>query len=185
MAPGRLPEHGSARLVTVRCRRRTGGDRPNHPPGGPVGAGGSRSRRSSPSSCGATRPSMWPSPWPRAAGWWSWAGSSSGAGPLRMAAPARLWRWWPRSWGQACAGRRRRRPGPRAASSRLDRCDGAGRERSMAFRSVVLPSDPSGALVQRLAQRVPTPARGPRTDDRHCPQHRSGAQTGQELRPHR
>jgi single stranded DNA-binding protein len=35
MAPGRLPEHGSARLVTVRCRRRTGGDRPNHPPGWP------------------------------------------------------------------------------------------------------------------------------------------------------
>jgi hypothetical protein len=66
----------------------------------------------------------------RAAGWWSWADSSSGAGPLRTAAPARPWRSWPRIWGQACGGRRRPRPGPRRArtASQLDqRCDGAGR----------------------------------------------------------
>jgi hypothetical protein len=46
---------------------------------------------------------------------------------------------WPRSWGRASAGRRQR-PGRRAAPSgrRLDqRCDGAGRGRSMlAFRTV-------------------------------------------------
>src|SRR5918996_2260164 len=41
-----------------------------------------------------------------------------------MAAPARLWRSWPRSWGHPCGGRRRPRPGPRAASSQLDRCGG-------------------------------------------------------------
>ena len=44
-----------------------------------VSAAGSRRRRSSPSWCGATRPSTPRSPWRRAAGWWSWAGSSSGA----------------------------------------------------------------------------------------------------------
>jgi hypothetical protein len=39
--------------------------------------------------------------------------------------------------GRACGGRRRPRPGPRAASSQLDPCDGAGRGRSMlAFRTV-------------------------------------------------
>ena len=38
---------------------------------------------------------------------------SSGAGPLRTAAPDRSWRSWPRSWGQACGGRRPRRPGRR------------------------------------------------------------------------
>ena len=47
--------------------------------------------------CGATRPSMRPSRCRRAAGWWSWAGSSSGAGPPRTAALARWSRWWPRS----------------------------------------------------------------------------------------
>jgi Single-strand binding protein family len=30
---------------------------------------------------------------------WSWAGSSSAAGPLRTAAPARPSRSWPTSWG--------------------------------------------------------------------------------------
>jgi hypothetical protein len=50
----------------------------------------------------------------RAAGWWSWAGCSSGAGLLRMAAPDPPSRSWPRSWDQACAGRRRR-PGRRGA----------------------------------------------------------------------
>jgi single-strand DNA-binding protein len=35
----------------------------------------------------ATRPSTPHSPWPRATGWWPWAGSSSGAGPPRTAAP--------------------------------------------------------------------------------------------------
>jgi hypothetical protein len=40
----------------------------------------------------------------RAAGSWSWADSSSGAGPPRTAAPAPPSRWWPRSWGQACGG---------------------------------------------------------------------------------
>ena len=47
------------------------------------------------------------SPCRRAAGWWSWAGSSSGAGPPRTAAPDRPSRSWPRSWGQASAGRDR------------------------------------------------------------------------------
>jgi hypothetical protein len=66
---------------------------------------------------------------------------SSGRGPLRMAAPAQSLRSWPRSWGRAFVGRRRRRPGRRGArtGSQLDqRCDGAGPGRSMlAFRSVV------------------------------------------------
>jgi primosomal replication protein N len=47
------------------------------------------------------------------------------AGPLRTAAPARSWRWWPRSWGRACGGRQRPRPGRRGAraSSQFDqRC---------------------------------------------------------------
>jgi hypothetical protein len=90
--------------------------------GWPCRVPGSRSRRSSPWSCGATRPSTPASPSRRAAGSWSWVGSSSGAGPLRMAAPARWSRSWPRSWGQACAGRRRPRPGRRGAraSSQLD-----------------------------------------------------------------
>jgi single-stranded DNA-binding protein len=35
--------------------------------------------------------------------------------PLRTAAPAPPWRSWPRSWAQACGGRRRPRPGRRAA----------------------------------------------------------------------
>jgi Single-strand binding protein family len=50
------------------------------------------------------------------------AGSSSTAGPPRTAAPGRWWRSWPMSWGQACGGRRRRRPGRRAAptGSQLD-----------------------------------------------------------------
>jgi hypothetical protein len=54
---------------------------------------------------------------------WSWAGSSSGAGPPRPAAPARWSRSWLRNSDRACAGRRRRRPGQPAASSQLDRCD--------------------------------------------------------------
>jgi hypothetical protein len=62
-----------------------------------------------------TRPSTPRSRSPRAAGSWSWAGSSSGAGPLRTATPDQSWRSWPRSWGQACGGRRRPRPGRRAA----------------------------------------------------------------------
>jgi Single-strand binding protein family len=45
------------------------------------------------------------------AGSWSWVGSSSGAGPLRTAAPDPPSRSWPRSWGQVCGGRRRPRPG--------------------------------------------------------------------------
>jgi hypothetical protein len=64
---------------------------------------------------GGTRPSTPASPSRRAAGWWSWAGSSSGAGPLRTATPDQSWRSWPTSWGQACGGRRRPRPGRRAA----------------------------------------------------------------------
>ena len=49
---------------------------------------------------------------------WSWADSSSGHGLPRMAAPARSWRWWPRSWGRASGGQPRRRPGsPRAATA--------------------------------------------------------------------
>jgi len=49
---------------------------------------------------------MRPSRWPRAAAWWSWAGSCSGPGRPTTAAPGRWWRSWPRSWGRACAGRR-------------------------------------------------------------------------------
>jgi len=45
------------------------------------------------------QPSTLSSRCPRAAGWWSWADSSSGAGPLRMAAPDPQSRCWPRSWG--------------------------------------------------------------------------------------
>jgi hypothetical protein len=37
----------------------------------------------------------------KAAGWWSWVGSSSGLGPLRTAAPARWSRSWPGSWDRA------------------------------------------------------------------------------------
>jgi hypothetical protein len=40
----------------------------------------------------------------RAAGSWSWAGSSSGPGPLRMATPDRWSRSLPRSSGRACGG---------------------------------------------------------------------------------
>jgi Single-strand binding protein family len=58
-----------------------------------VAVSGRRSRRSSRWSCGATRPSMPASRWPRAAGWWSWVGSSSAPGPVRTAALA----WWSRS----------------------------------------------------------------------------------------
>ena len=36
----------------------------------------------------------------------SWVGCSSGAGPLRMAAPDPPSRSWPTSWDQACARRR-------------------------------------------------------------------------------
>ena len=118
-----------------------GRDRPGHVPGGRVRAGGSRRRRSSPWSCGATRPSMPPSPCPRAAGSWSWAGSSSGPGPPRTAAPDQSSRSWPRSWGRACGGRRRPRPGRRAAraSSQFDHYDGTGRKAkhaSVPFRHV-------------------------------------------------
>ncbi len=56
----------------------------------------------------------------RAAGSWSWADSSSGAGQRRMAAPAPPWRSWPRSWGRASGGRRRRRPGSRRAVAHSD-----------------------------------------------------------------
>jgi Single-strand binding protein family len=58
----------------------------------------------------------------RAAGSWSWADSSSGAGPPRTGAPDRSWRSWPRSWGQAFVGRRQPQLGRRASpsSSQLD-----------------------------------------------------------------
>jgi hypothetical protein len=58
---------------------------------------------------------------------WSWAGSSSAPGPPRPAPPDPSWRWGQPELGQACGGRQRRRPGRRgpAASSQLDRCDGA------------------------------------------------------------
>jgi Single-strand binding protein family len=54
--------------------------------------------------CGATRPSTPPNRWPRAAGWWSWAGSSSGAGRPRMPTPARSWRSWPRNRAKPTVG---------------------------------------------------------------------------------
>jgi hypothetical protein len=46
-----------------------------------VSGRGSRRRRSSPWSCGATRPSTPRSPWQGAAGSWSWVSSSSRVGP--------------------------------------------------------------------------------------------------------
>jgi hypothetical protein len=54
----------------------------------------------------------------RAAGWSSWAGSSSGYGPPRTAAPDPPSRSWLTSWGRACGGRRRPRTGRHAARSR-------------------------------------------------------------------
>jgi hypothetical protein len=63
---------------------------------------------------------------------------SSGPGPLRMAAPGRWSRSWPRSWGQASVGRRRRRPGPRGArtASQFDqRCDGREHQNAATVRS--------------------------------------------------
>ena len=83
-------------------------------------------------------------------------------GLLRTAAPDRPWRSWPRSWGQACAGRRRRRPGRRGAgsSSQLDRdrdrdCDGREPQppvlpglRRVAVR---LPDDPTHRARDRAA----------------------------------
>ena len=58
----------------------------------------------------------------RAAGSWSWVGSSSGPGPLRMAAPGPPSRSWPTSWDRAFAGQRQPPPGRRGArtSSQLD-----------------------------------------------------------------
>jgi hypothetical protein len=71
----------------------------------------------------------------RAAAWWSWAGSSSGHGPLKTAAPGRWSRSLPRSWARACDGRpprRSRPPGPARGSDPEPRrppgrCGGAGR----------------------------------------------------------
>ena len=42
---------------------------------------------------------------------------SSGAGPLRTAAPDPPSRCWPRSWGRACGGRRRPRRVPPGATA--------------------------------------------------------------------
>jgi Single-strand binding protein family len=64
------------------------------------------------------QPSMPPSHCRRGAGSWSWVGSSSGAGRLRTAPLSRWSRSWPTSWGRACVGRRRPRPGRRGARSR-------------------------------------------------------------------
>src|SRR5829696_8008005 len=64
----------------------------------------------------------------KAAGSWSWAGSSSGAGPLRMAAPGRPLRSWPTSSGRACDGRPPDRHGPPRAPANSEfelRRDGA------------------------------------------------------------
>ena len=72
--------------------------------GWPSQGGGSRSRRSSPSSPGATRPSTPPSRCTGGAGSWLWASSSSGPGRLRTGAPGRWSRSWPRSWGRALVG---------------------------------------------------------------------------------
>jgi hypothetical protein len=76
---------------------------------------------------------------------------------LRMAAPARSWRSWPRSWGRACAGRRRRRPGRRGArtGSQLDQLMRRRGTPSMpAFRSVV------SVLVRFVSSRVSNTLRG-------------------------
>jgi single-stranded DNA-binding protein len=45
------------------------------------------------------------------------AGSSSGPGRPRMAAPDPWSRWWPRSWGRACGGRPPRRAGDQDATT--------------------------------------------------------------------
>jgi hypothetical protein len=116
-------------------------DRPGQVPGGGVGSAGAGAVVLHRDRVAATRPSTPGSRCPRAAESWSWADSSNGAGPLRTAAPARPSRSSPRSWGRACGGRRRPRPGRRGTrtTSQLDqRSGGAGRGRSMlAFRSVV------------------------------------------------
>jgi hypothetical protein len=67
-----------------------------------------------------------------------WAGSSSGPGQLKTAVPGPSSRSWPRSWGRAFAGRRRRRPGRRRAgtSSQVGQTMRRWGTRSMpAFRS--------------------------------------------------
>src|SRR5215211_428535 len=82
---------------------------------------------------------MRPSRCPRGAGLWSWAGSSSGPGPLRTAAPARLSRWWPWSWDRACDGdgdQGDEEPGPVASSTGDATVRDAG-EACRVFRSVV------------------------------------------------
>jgi hypothetical protein len=135
---------------------------------------GSRRRRSSPWSCGATRPSITRSPCRRAAGSWSWAGSGSGPGRLRMAAPGRWSRSWQRSWGRVCVGRRRPRPGRRGTrtGSQLDRrCDGAGCGRSM-------PSVPLRCVraVEGAGRLFSTPSRSPSNPSRpHDKTTRGGA----------
>jgi hypothetical protein len=49
-----------------------------------------------------------------------WAGSSSGPGRLRTAAPDPPSRCWPKSSGRACGGRRPRRSGPPGAPTSSD-----------------------------------------------------------------
>jgi hypothetical protein len=71
---------------------------------------------------GATTPSTPPSRCARAAGLWWWADCSSGAGRLRKAAPGRSSRSWPTSWGRACGGRPRPRPGSPRAAAPSDSC---------------------------------------------------------------
>jgi hypothetical protein len=91
-APGKGQDHDrgqpSASPATSPTSLRSAPPRVGSPgpcSGWPCRVGGTRSRRSAPWSCGATRPSMPPSRCRRGAGSWPWVGSSSGAGPLRTA----------------------------------------------------------------------------------------------------
>jgi hypothetical protein len=102
-----------------RAAAHRGWDRPGGVPGWRCRAGGTRRRRSSPSSCGATRPSTPASPLEGPPG--------RGRGPAASAeltaedgSARSVGRSWPRSWGQACDGRRPRRSGPPGAPTSND-----------------------------------------------------------------
>ena len=115
IGPAQRPTHGDGehqRVPLLRPADERGGNLLRHRARQPDRA------RLSPWSCGGTRPSMPPSHCRRGAGSWSWVDFSSGHGRLRTAPVGRWSRSWPRSWGRACVGQRRRRPGRRGARSR-------------------------------------------------------------------
>jgi hypothetical protein len=94
-----------------------GGDAPGHVPGGrqrSAGPGGVVLHRGRVAGPGRACRRVCR----KGAGSWSWVDSSSGHGRLRTAPLGRWSRSWPRSWGRACVGQRRPRPGRRGARSR-------------------------------------------------------------------